>query len=402
MSNNNFMDDMDDSAEFFENLRKQVTDENRQAKFSEPKSSNNITIIWLSVLVGTLLAAIIAYGVFGSLISGEDDSNIPVVRKDVADIKIRPDTPGGMNIPDQDKLVYNRLNADEAANGEAVERIMPRAQRPSALDSSDNIISADADTNIKPVDTQALPTPTSIEDLMKSVDEEDTNKRAEETKTEPFTKFADIKVGKIETTPKPEHKELAKVEDKIITPVPVLVTPKKTANINKPEVVTIKKPKKIEIPTKNIEEQAKKVKTVAAKTIDKNVAQKAAPKPKVKPKSSIKSVTKPKSTQTALNDLIAKTSSVTKATTKVTKLNGWGVQLLSSKSKSAVEKSWKQISKKHSALKGVPHNIVRANLGSKGVYYRLRVGSYSAKSSASKLCKSLKARKQDCMVVKNK
>ncbi|MCP4393772.1 MAG: SPOR domain-containing protein [Alphaproteobacteria bacterium] len=405
----NFMDDMNDSTDFFDNLRKQVTDENRHAQYQK-KSSKSTTGIWLGVLIGTLVAAIIAYGVFGSFISKKDDSQIPVVKKDVADIKVRPDSPGGMNIPDQDKLVYNRITTNTTEEGETVERIMPRAKRPTVVNSGE-IISADAASGIKPVDTSNLPTPTTIEDLMKSVDEANVNKRDDKKPTGPFSKFSEMDIKglhNLEKTNKAANKpkKIAKVID---------TTPSKTT-VN--DALQIHRPERIEIPIKNIEKQkaiaiekpAKRVKTVAAKTVDKitnhktvitpstphkttKVAQK--PTPKTVPKSKIKSITKP----SALSELIAKTST---PSAKPTKLTGWGVQLLASKSKAAVEKSWKTISKKHSVLAGVPHGIVKANLGKKGVYYRLRAGSYRTKAEADRLCKALKARKQDCMVVQNK
>lgn len=49
-------------------------------------------------------------------------------------------------------------------------------------------------------------------------------------------------------------------------------------------------------------------------------------------------------------------------------------------------------------LDGKGPDIERADLGSRGVFYRLRIGPFSSKESASNYCKRLKGRGQDCLV----
>lgn len=405
---NNFMDKNNDSADFFENLRKQVTDESRNINFEPPKSNNKGVGIWLGVLIGSLVAIIVGYGIFGSFINSNDETNIPVVKKDVADIKIRPDSPGGMTIPDQDKLVYDRITGGSDDNQEVVERIMPRAERPTnEIDPSP--ISPRKST-IKMVDTKALPKPTTIEDLMKTVDEESMNKPSDKPNTKLLS--PEINVSKAEQKRMNDIDELLKKGEQ--------KEPNKKTSIN--EALSINKPERIELPktvaTVKPVETVEKVKTIEPKIVkEENTSTTTtrklkksittAPAPATKPttiketkvasvpKSNIKSMTQP----SALNKLIDKTAS---PEAKSANLKGWGVQLLASKSKNAVERSWKTISKKHSMLSKIPHNIVKADLGKKGIYYRLRVGSYTTKSEASTLCSTLKANKQDCMVVKNK
>jgi hypothetical protein len=420
----NFMDKNDDSADFFENLRKQVTDESRNINFEPPKPANKGVGIWLGVLIGSLVAVIVGYGIFGSFINENDESNAPVIEKDVADIKVRPDSPGGMEIPDQDKLVYDRIAGDSDGKEEVVERIMPRAQRPTAEIDPSPISPSPRKSSIKMVDTEALPQPTTIEDLMKTVDDESMNKRSDKPASN-FSDFSKMDVAEAEAEQKrmDDIDELLKKREQ--------KEPNKQTSIN--EALSINKPEKIELPKKeditNQDSEQKLVATVEpvkeiekVKTLEPKIVKEentattnarklkksitTAPAPVEKttratekkvasiPKSNIKSVTQP----SALNKLIDKTAS---PEAKAADLSGWSVQLLASKSKSAVEKSWKTISKKHSVLSGVPHNIVRADLGAKGVYYRLRAGSYNTKGGASNLCSALKSNKQDCMVVKN-
>lgn len=78
----------------------------------------------------------------------------------------------------------------------------------------------------------------------------------------------------------------------------------------------------------------------------------------------------------------------------------WQVQLMSSPNKAAVEKSWLTLSKKYAELKNLPHEIESADLGAKGTFYRLKVGSFAAKSEAASLCTSIKASGGSCFTAK--
>ncbi len=56
---------------------------------------------------------------------------VPLIKADVSPTKKRPDEPGGMAIPDQDKLVYQALS--EGGGEEVVERILPPPEEPLPL-----------------------------------------------------------------------------------------------------------------------------------------------------------------------------------------------------------------------------------------------------------------------------
>ena len=57
-----------------------------------------------------------------------DDSAIPLVMAATGPVKVRPISPGGMEVPDRDKLVYDRMQG----NGERprVERLLPAPETP--------------------------------------------------------------------------------------------------------------------------------------------------------------------------------------------------------------------------------------------------------------------------------
>lgn len=78
----------------------------------------------------------------------------------------------------------------------------------------------------------------------------------------------------------------------------------------------------------------------------------------------------------------------------------WQVQLMSSNNRDAVEKSWQTLSKKYASLKNQPYEIETADLGAKGIYYRLKAGAFKAKTLADGLCNDIKALGGTCIVKK--
>ncbi len=72
------------------------------------------------------------------------------------------------------------------------------------------------------------------------------------------------------------------------------------------------------------------------------------------------------------------------------------VQLMAQNNHQAVKRMWSKISTRHaSVLNGMEPIIQKADLGSR-VVYRLRMGPFSDRASADRLCRRLKKRGQDC------
>ena len=67
--------------------------------------------------------------VYMDLLFPPDDSfDTPLIRADASPVKVRPLNPGGMEVPNRDKLVYGRIGDGEHAPG--VERLMPPPETP--------------------------------------------------------------------------------------------------------------------------------------------------------------------------------------------------------------------------------------------------------------------------------
>lgn len=79
------------------------------------------------------------------------------------------------------------------------------------------------------------------------------------------------------------------------------------------------------------------------------------------------------------------------------------VQLGSFRANADAEAAWSRIAKAHSArLSGHGHTVERADLGTKGIYYRLQYGPFNDDATAKNICEYLQQNKQACLVVKVK
>lgn len=75
------------------------------------------------------------------------------------------------------------------------------------------------------------------------------------------------------------------------------------------------------------------------------------------------------------------------------------VQVTSQRSEADAQSSYRSIQERYSSVLGSqPHVIRKADLGSKGVYYRALVGPFGSREQAVQLCSSLKQAGGDCVV----
>lgn len=75
------------------------------------------------------------------------------------------------------------------------------------------------------------------------------------------------------------------------------------------------------------------------------------------------------------------------------------IQLAAVKSEAEANKAWKRILAKHTDVLGsLTVHIVRADLGTQGIYYRVQAGPFADKASAAAVCDQLKTAGQQCLV----
>jgi hypothetical protein len=82
------------------------------------------------------------------------------------------------------------------------------------------------------------------------------------------------------------------------------------------------------------------------------------------------------------------------------RIKGYQIQLAAVRTIDSAEKEWLRLRTKNKALLGkLKLNIVRADLGNKGIFFRLRAGQIESQISAKTLCQALSRRKVGCLVI---
>ena len=80
---------------------------------------------------------------------------------------------------------------------------------------------------------------------------------------------------------------------------------------------------------------------------------------------------------------------------------GFVVQLAALRAKDGARPAWTRLQKAHPELLGDRElTIQKADLGDRGIFYRVQAGFFADRAGARVLCNALKARGQDCLVVK--
>ena len=111
----------DFKPEFSERFGVSPLDELEEKNFSSMK----LHMIALAIFIGVLTIALIGFFMFGE--SSQSDE-IVTITATTEPVKVRPEQPGGMNIPDQDKLVYNRIRSNNVNT--KVESLFPEPEQP--------------------------------------------------------------------------------------------------------------------------------------------------------------------------------------------------------------------------------------------------------------------------------
>lgn len=186
----------------------------------------------------------------------------------------------------------------------------------------------------------------------------------------------------VESTETPNSEAIEKLVEEVVANAPETPTPE----VESLTAVAVAPVAEVKEELKTEETKIEETKTEAAVAVaEKTVA----PEP-VKEEVKVEEVKK---------EEVAKVAEATKPVNEIKK-GTWSVQLMSSPNKPAVEKSWTTMSKKYSVLKDLPYEVEKADLGAKGVFYRLKAGSLPTKAEATALCSKLKAAGGSCFVVK--
>ena len=126
---------------------------------------------------------------------------------------------------------------------------------------------------------------------------------------------------------------------------------------------------------------------VATPIKDENVIVASVPKlPAQAPKAVVAAVTKKQKP--------VETAAVTPA------VSGWVVQVASADSEDGAWTTWKNMQKRFKSLKDQKPTVVKADLGAKGTFYRVRFAGFSTQADAQSSCGKLKSSGVSCFISK--
>lgn len=319
------------------------------------KSGSSGMLKLLAVLVCvTLIAGGVWIG-FGERIMamfGPTDGDVPVIAADPAPIKVRPENPGGMQVPNQGRLVYGVV--DGSSTQPRVERLLPSPEKPVAVD---EVLKRGVPETSEVV-TSAAPRGTADSDPNAPMR---LTPGAGEQTTESLSKVPSAEtVSKLSAAPAPA-----------------------------PE------------PVKDPDAERKRIGEEMAASVSRDVTNinTSTSTPPPPPVPAAKSEPAPKSA--------SETKQVANATPAPESPGAdigktWRVQLAASRSEPAVKSEWDRLRSRNVDLLGdLRLQITRVDLGAtKGIFYRLRAGPLADETTAKALCERLKQRKLGCLVVK--
>ena len=311
-----------------------------------------------AILGGAALGVLAAFaaGIWYAYVNVDDArfQSPPLIKAPQEPVKVRPENPGGLQVPDRDKLVLKSIEGQEEPK---VEKLLPPPERPmetskpatTAEDKAANEGDAIAD-KIAELEQQTAAEPVA----------------APENRAEPAAPPVRKAVTQTATQAAAEAMKQADAatagEAPVKAPEPAMPAPPKAKQDKKAQGES-------PAPAKTVEASArKKAEAASVAAEDKRAEQ---PAEKVQKKAQATVVPKK-----------------------------FRVQLGAFKTADIAEEGWRRLSKKFPAILGKqPHYVIAVTLGSRGVFHRLQFGAFDTRAQAKSACARLKAKKQDCLVI---
>ncbi|TAH37602.1 MAG: hypothetical protein EYC62_01585 [Alphaproteobacteria bacterium] len=288
----------------------------------------------------------------------------PVIKADAEPFKVRPDQPGGMEIPHQDKLVYEQIQGNESAS--ATEKLVPGPEKP--IDPATKVSASESDAGDADLEIIAID-------------------RAGNAQSKPESlALAPAKEVNVAEVPKPETKKQEAQKQPEMKSEPVTV---QEAKKPEPKAEPVKQAKKEPVKTETLKTEAVKTETAKTETVKTEPVKKAETT-----KTAVKTESK-KTASTVKTEKPAASSTPTSTATGAHK-----IQLASLPDKTQAEKAAALFKSKYpDVLSNRRLNIRSADIPGKGTYYRVQAEGFADKASASAACTSLKSHGQGCLYV---
>jgi hypothetical protein len=287
----------------------------------------------------------------------------PLLTADPGPVKARPDQPGGLEVPHQDILAYERLRDHDGGRGQSVERLLPPPEVPLP----------------RPVVTPQMPAVVPLPSV---------------------PSVAQLPPGATATVPRDSVAAAVAAAAPLAAPEPATGLPALPAG------------------TPQVQTPSTQLPPGAATKPQQPAA--VPPKPAAVPQQQVTAVKPPPQAQQQQNaapsvgQLIAKLEAASlpaapakaapqpaKAAPAVIGGSGsWRIQLASVRSEGEAAAEWRRLAGRHpDALGGLSMQVAKVDLGDKGVFYRVQ-GTGADEARAKSVCAQLRAQNVGCVVVR--
>jgi hypothetical protein len=97
----------------------------------EPRRSSKGLTLFIAGFALVAFGGIVWYAYDQGRRTGSEET-APLIRADTAPVRVRPDQPGGLKVPHQDKLIFEKLTDGASTEARPAERLLPRPEQPAA------------------------------------------------------------------------------------------------------------------------------------------------------------------------------------------------------------------------------------------------------------------------------
>ena len=372
------------------------------AATEEPRKSRKGLIAALAAIAVVAVGGLVAWG----WMQGGGDSETPVIAANTDPVKETPEDPGGKVIPHQNKTVYNRIDGTESDEGPS--NLMPATEQPMTVapDGQPPRVISLSGGQSEVQQNSGASTPGNV------------------VKPKEVRTVVVRPDGTIVTSNEPPAAEQASVDQQLLDTTPseqamtqtfnngiengVAITPANPNPLQDPgaaaagadtgPLIPRNKPAEL-VALQAAAEQAAATQPAApaqpAAPVTRPVAQPAAPQPATQP------VTQPAAPAAQQPLVLAPPNSQAAFPAANSASGAFTVQITSQRTPEQARASFNNIqSRLSSVLGGFQPDIKQADLGARGTYYRVRVGSFDDRASANSFCNSIKAAGGDCLVAR--
>ena len=95
----------------------------------EPRRSGRGLTVFIALFALLAFGGIVWYAYDQGLRTGSEES-APLIRADTSPVRVRPENPGGLQVPHQDKLIFEKLVGGSRTGERPVEQLLPRPEKP--------------------------------------------------------------------------------------------------------------------------------------------------------------------------------------------------------------------------------------------------------------------------------